>query len=277
MQLLNMASWFVIIYFVSARSTLRATLRRICAFSITLYASPPHPSSGKLDWGCARQSENLSTDSFIALDAWHRVRSAEIVFSASLFEQVQLLEWLKTVNSLDKFCGFWHTEGLHVILQLDVVENHGSDVMSILLCQSLVWWGFNSGNQSLSIVLNGVADLGAKLLSVEISFSLGERDTEGHVVVNLLEIGSNGSQESTLRIFLNLGSLGSSSFMGSNFLFSDGICSNIWECRDELNSTVVVSLEHCGFSWDGEECKNAEREKLHFANYKNYYKSIIKC
>lgn len=98
--------------------------------------------------------------------------SREIVFSTSLFEQVQLLKRLKSVNSENQVLVFIHAEILHVFFQLDVVENQRSDVVCVLLSQSIIWCLVNSSDQLRGVVLNSICDFGANGLGSVVSLVL---------------------------------------------------------------------------------------------------------
>ena len=73
-----------------------------------------------------------------------------------------------------------------------------------------------------------------------VSGSLGERNTEGKIFVNLFEISSDGVEESLLWVFLYLGGISSGGFVGFNIGISDGISSNIRKGRDVLVVRWVV-------------------------------------
>jgi len=193
-------------------------------------------------------------------------RSAEIVLATLLLEQVQLLERLKTVNSLNKLCGLGHTEHLHGVLKLDIVEDHSGNVMGVLLSERLVGLSLNCGKEGLGVILNSISNLDAELLGVEVSLGLRERDTEVHIVVHLLEVSLDGGEEGRLRVLLNLGSLSSSSLVGSDIGISNGVCSDVRESRDELNSSMVVSLEHSSFGGCGKESNYAKCQEFHYLN-----------
>jgi len=63
-------------------------------------------------------------------------------------------------------------------LELDIIEDHGGDVMGILLSQGFVWSGLNSGEEVGSISLNGGFDLKAEISSVIVSLGLRVGDSE---------------------------------------------------------------------------------------------------
>ena len=123
--------------------------------------------------------------------------------------------------------------------------------MGILFCEGFIRSGINLGNECISIGKDGGAGLGDKFFSVLVSSSLGERNTEGEVFVDLFKISSNRIEESSLWVLFNKCSFLSCSFMGSNIGISNGIISNIWESREECysNWSLVDSLcahkEHC--------------------------------
>ena len=68
-----------------------------------------------------------------------------------------------------------------------------------------------------------------------VSLVLRVRDTEGHIVVNLLQVGSDGSEESGLRVLLHLSSLSSGRLFSGNFTFSDEIGSDVGKGFNESN------------------------------------------
>ena len=98
--------------------------------------------------------------------------SAEIVLSSLLFEKIKLLEGLKSVDGKDEIVSGGHTETGHEILELDIIEDHGGDVMGVLLSQGFVWSGLNSGEEGGSISFNGGFDLKAEISSVIVSLGL---------------------------------------------------------------------------------------------------------
>jgi hypothetical protein len=76
---------------------------------------------------------------------------------------------------------------------------------------------------------------------VLVSGSLGERNTERKIFVNLFEISSDGVEESLLWVFLNLSGIGSGGLVGFNIGISDGISSNIRKSSNIL-SIINVSV-----------------------------------
>jgi len=168
-----------------------------------------------------------------------------------LFEKIELLEGLQSVDSEDEFTVSGHTETLHGILELDVIEDDGGHVVGVLLGESLVWSGLDLTEKFGGVVLDGSADLGAEFSSVIVSLGLGEGDSEGHVFVDLLEIGFHGGEESSLWVLLDLGGFVSSRLVSGNIFLSDGIWSNIWEGRDEFVVGWVVSVSSKGRNGSG--------------------------
>ena len=66
-------------------------------------------------------------------------RSAEVVLTTLLLEEIEFLERLESVDGQDEVGVAGHTKASHVILQLDIVEDHGGDVVSVLFGKGLVW------------------------------------------------------------------------------------------------------------------------------------------
>ena len=99
-----------------------------------------------------------------------------------MFEKIELLEGLQSVDSEDEFTVSGHTETLHGVLELDVIEDDGGHVVGVLLGESLVWSGLDLTEKFGGVVLDGSADLGAEFSSVIVSFSLGERDSEREIL-----------------------------------------------------------------------------------------------
>jgi len=167
-----------------------------------------------------------------------------------LFEKIELLEGLQSVDSKDEVTVTGHTETLHGILELDIVEDDGGDVVFVLLGEGLIWTRLDLTEKFGGVVLDGGSDLGAEFSGVVVSLGLGERDTEGHVFVDLLEIGLHGGEESGLWVLLNLGGLGSGRFVSGDVFLSDGIWSDIGEGSNEFVLNWVVLM----FSQGREGC-----------------------
>ena len=158
-----------------------------------------------------------------------------------MFEKIKFLKGLQSVNSEVKITVSGHTEGVSGILYLDIVEDHGGDVVSVLLGEGLVRSRFNLGNKFIGIIQNGASGFGDEFFGVLVSSSLGERNTERKIFVNLFEIGSDGVEESLLWVFLNFSGIGSGGLVGFNIGISDGIGSNIRKSSNIL-SIVNVSV-----------------------------------
>jgi len=171
--------------------------------------------------------------------------SAEIVLSTLLFEEVELLKGLQSVDGKNKSIVGGHTETRHVVLNLDVVEDHGGDVMGVLLGHGLVGVGLNLGGDSVSVSEDGSGDLGAEGSGVVVSLLLGVGDSEREVLGDLVEIALDGGEELSLWVLLNLSGFGSSRLVSSDVLIGNGISSHIWESSNVLNGVwvVVVSLD----------------------------------
>ena len=163
-----------------------------------------------------------------------------------MFEKIKLLEGLKSVDSEDELTVTGHTETLHGVLELDVIEDDGGHVMGVLLGESLVWSGLDLTKELGGVILDGSTDLSAEFSGVVVSLGLREGDSEGHVLVYLFEIGFHGGEEGSLWVLLNLGGLRSGRLVRGNIFLSDGIWSNIWEGRDELHVGWVVSVSSKG-------------------------------
>ena len=168
--------------------------------------------------------------------------SAEVVLTSLLFEEIELLEGLQSVDGEDELSVSAHTETLLGVLELHIIEDDGGNVVGVLLGEGLIWSGLDLGEELASVVLDSGGNLLAELSGVVISLGLGEGDSERHILIDLLEIGLHGSEESGLRVLLDLGGLRPSSFVGSNIFLSDGIWSNIRKSRDEFVVTWVMSV-----------------------------------
>ena len=174
--------------------------------------------------------------------------SAKVVLSTLLFEEIEFLEGLQSVDSEDKSIVWSHTETGHEILNLNVVEDHGGDVVGVLLGHGLVGVGLNLGGDSVGVSEDGGGDLLAEGSGVVVSLGLRVRDTEGEVLGDLIEVGLDGGEELSLWVLLNLSSFSSGGLVSSDVLIGDGIGSNIWESRNVLNRVwvMVVSLDGSG-------------------------------
>jgi hypothetical protein len=169
--------------------------------------------------------------------------SAEVVLSTFLFEKIKFLKGLQSVNSEVKIVISRHTEGVSGVLDLDIVEDHGGDVVGVLLGEGFIRSRFDLSNKFVSIVQNGGSGFGDEFFSVLVSSSLRERDTERKIFVNLFEIGSDGVKESKLWVFLNLSGFFSGGLVGGNIGISDGISSNVWKSSDVFSIMHVVMSE----------------------------------
>ena len=187
--------------------------------------------------------------------------SAEIVLSTLLFEEVELLKGLQSVDGKNKSIVGGHTETRHVVLNLDVVEDHGGDVMGVLLGHGLVGVGLNLGGDSVSVSEDGGGDLGAEGSGVVVSLLLGVGDSEREVLGDLVEVTLDGGEELSLWVLLNLSGFGSSRLVSSDVLIGNGISSDIWESSNVLNRVwvMVVSLDGSG-SGD----KSAISQEFHY-------------
>jgi hypothetical protein len=187
--------------------------------------------------------------------------SAEIVLSTLLFEEVELLKGLQSVDGKNKSIVGGHTETRHVVLNLDVVEDHSGDVVGVLLSHGLVGVGLNLGGDSVSVSEDGGGDLGAEGSGVVVSLLLGVGDSEREVLGDLVEVTLDGGEELSLWVLLNLSGFGSSRLVSSDVLIGNGISSDIWESSNVLNRVwvMVVSLDGSG-SGD----KSAISQEFHY-------------
>jgi hypothetical protein len=188
--------------------------------------------------------------------------SAEIVLSTLLFEEVELLKGLQSVDGKDKSIVGGHTETGHEVLNLDVIEDHGGDVMGVLLGHGLVGVGLNLGGDSVSVSEEGGSDLVAEGSGVVISLLLGVGDSEREILGDLVEVTLDGGKELSLWVLLNLSGFSSSSLVSSNVLIGNGISSHIWESRDVLNGVWVVMVVSLNSSSSGD--KSAICQEFHY-------------
>jgi hypothetical protein len=178
-----------------------------------------------------------------------------------LFEEIELLEGLQSVDSEDKSVVRSHTETVHELLELDIVEDEGRDVVGVLLSHHLVGLGLNLGGDTISVSEDSGGDLVAECSGVVVSLLLRVRNTEGEVLGDLVEVVFDGGHEFSLWVLLNLGSLSSSRLVSSNILIRDGVGSNIWEGRNVLNGVwVVVVSGDCGSRGD----ESAISQEFHY-------------
>jgi len=178
-----------------------------------------------------------------------------------LLEKIKLLEGLQSVDSKDK-CVIWsHTETVHELLNLDVVEDHGGDVVGVLFGHGLVSVGLNLSSDSVSVSEDSGSDLVAEASGVVVSLLLGVGDSEREVLGDLVKVGLDGGEELSLWVLLNLSSLSSGGLVSSDILIGNGISSDIWESRNVLNRVwvVVVSLDGSGGS-----DKSAISQEFHY-------------
>ena len=95
-----------------------------------------------------------------------------------MFEEIELLEGLKSVDGKNEIIWGRHTESGHEILDLDIIEDHGGDVMGVLLGHGFVWSGLDGGDKVGSISFDGGGDLSAEFSSVVVSLLLRVGDSE---------------------------------------------------------------------------------------------------
>ena len=187
--------------------------------------------------------------------------SAEVVLSTLLFEEIEFLEGLQSVDSEDKSIVWSHTETGHEILNLNVVEDHGGDVVGVLLGHGLVGVGLNLGGDSVGVSEDSGGDLVAESSGVVVSHIQGVGDSEREVLGDLVEVSLDGGEELSLWVLLNLSGFGSSGLVSSDVLIGNGISSDIWESSNVLNRVwvMVVSLDGSG-SGD----KSAISQEFHY-------------
>ena len=187
--------------------------------------------------------------------------SAEVVLSTLLFEEIEFLEGLQSIDSEDKSIVWSHTETGHEILNLNVVEDHGGDVVGVLLGHGLVGVGLNLGGDSVGVSEDSGGDLVAESSGVVVSLFLGVGDSEREVLGDLVEVSLDGGEELSLWVLLNLSGFGSSGLVSSDVLIGNGISSDIWESSNVLNRVwvMVVSLDGSG-SGD----KSAISQEFHY-------------
>ena len=123
--------------------------------------------------------------------------SAEIVLTTLLLEQVQLLKGLQSVDSKDQVGVLRHTEASHAILELDVIEDDGGDVMGILLSEGFVWSALDLGDKLGGVVQNRSADLGAEVSGSVVPLGLRVAHAERHIGVDGLKISLDRGEESS--------------------------------------------------------------------------------
>jgi hypothetical protein len=185
-----------------------------------------------------------------------------------LFEKIELLEWLKSVNGKDEIIWGRLSKTGHEILNLNVIEDHGGDVMGVLLSHGFVWSGLNGGEEIRGIGLDGGSDLGGELSGVIVSLGLRVRDSEWEILRDLVEIGFDGSKSLWLWVLEGLSSFRSGGFMSSNILIRDGIGSNIRKGRDVLIWVWVVVVSHgregSTFRAGNEEGNNGRCQEFHY-------------
>ena len=174
--------------------------------------------------------------------------SAEVVLSTLLFEEIELLEGLQSVDGEDQSVWGGHTEAGHELLELDVVEDHSGDVVGVLFGHGLVGLGLNLGGDTVGVSEDGIGHLVAEVSGVVVSLGLGVGDSERKVLGDLIEIGLDGGEELSLWVLLNLSGLSSGRLVSGDVLIGNGISSDIWEGGNVLNRVwvVVVSLDGSG-------------------------------
>ena len=164
----------------------------------------------------------------------------------------------------------WHGKSISLFNELDTVENDGTDVVGVLLGEGFVRGRFDLSNKFVSIIQDGGSGFSAEFFGVLVSGSLGERNTEGKIFVNLFEISSDGVEESLLWVFLNLSGISSGGFVGINIGISDGIGSNIWESSDILSirhvSVVSKTVKLGSFGRSEEHSNSRKCQEFHYLN-----------
>ena len=98
---------------------------------------------------------------------------SEVVLSTLLLEEVELLHGLKSVGSKGKPSILSHTEGLHVLFNLDVIEDEGSNVVSVFLGESSLGGTVGFSLVPLGQVLDSITKILESLSGVVVSSFLG--------------------------------------------------------------------------------------------------------
>lgn len=166
-----------------------------------------------------------------------------------MFEKIKFLKGLQSVDSEVEITIGAHAEGVSSILDLDVVEDHGGDVVGVLLGEGLIGGGLDLGDEFVSVIQNGGTGFGDEFFGVLVSGSLRERNTERKIFVNLFEIGPDGVKEGLLRVLLNFSSFFSGGLVGGDIGISDGVGSDVRESSDVLsvvNLSVVSKTAQLG-------------------------------
>ena len=95
-----------------------------------------------------------------------------------MFKEIEFLERLQSVHGEHEILVLWHGESSGGVLNLDIVEDHGSDVVGVLLGEALVGLRVGDSDQLVGVVDDGVGHLGDEGLSMFVSLVLGVRDTD---------------------------------------------------------------------------------------------------
>jgi hypothetical protein len=83
------------------------------------------------------------------------MKALAIVLSTLLFEEIELLEGLKSVDGKNEIIWGSLTESGHEILELDIIEDNSGDVMGVWLGHGFVWSGLDGGDKVRCISLDG--------------------------------------------------------------------------------------------------------------------------
>jgi len=169
------------------------------------------------------------------------VSSAEIVFSTPLLKQIELLQWLQSVNSKDQFIIGSHTESAHVVLELDIIEDDSSNVVGVLFGQDLIWACFNLRKKFTGVILNCFWNLLAGFSGMIVLLCLRETNSEWEISIDWFKISLDCLEEGRLWVLLYLSGFGSGGLMSCNISISNSVGSNIWE-SSKIFVTVRMSM-----------------------------------
>ena len=166
---------------------------------------------------------------------------AEVVLTTLLLEQVELLEGLESVDGKDEVTIGSHTKTGHSILELDIEEDGGGNVVGVLLGEGLVRAGLGLGDHAVSVGLDEAGGGGGSLSGVLVARTLGVGDAEGHVLVDLVEVAADSGEELVGGVDGDLGSLLAGGFVGSDVSVRDGLGALIRESLEEGDILDVVA------------------------------------
>lgn len=102
----------------------------------------------------------------------------QVVFSTFLFEQIQLLKALQSVDGQLEISQCLHAKLFHGILKLDIMEDNDGNVVCVLFSKHFVWLLLDGGQQLAGVSDDSIADFSAQLLGVLVSLALREAHSE---------------------------------------------------------------------------------------------------